>query len=394
MPIQIIIFITKTKISASEINSSGKAETVSINGNPEIKCEGKESADELIECLCDAYNIDDFADDNFDIIILEGDADREVIKHLETKCSGAIKFNIISMEKILPVIASAKNLIKAGKEIVLTFADQFYKISCDNNGLIKISTGDKDTKAMMLNQDDFAVIFHYKLGENIDSDAKKVLKFEKEVKKYKQTILDLNNKVTDLQKELQEAKNALSSKIKINVTKIQDKNTSDFANDLAEILQKHRTIFENTPEYEGEFYINGAIPSSKFPRNMLNYNQVSTSAYAYLLRFSNETSLAIYCLANSRDDKSLRYLLVTKDGILYYTDFSGEAGFVYWDKIRSIDYENIFNNIYISISLTNGRDIRFCGIDKSLKNKNTTQKFLFNLLTDFERLKTQLKESR
>ena len=100
MPIQIIIFITKTKIFASEINSSGEAETVSINGNPEIKCEGKESADELIECLCDAYNIDDFADDNFDILIIESDADREVIKYLETKCSGATKFNIISMEKI------------------------------------------------------------------------------------------------------------------------------------------------------------------------------------------------------------------------------------------------------------------------------------------------------
>ena len=70
MPIQLIIFLTKTKIFASEINSGGKAESISIKGNTEIKCEGKESIDELIVCLYDAFNIDDFTDDKFDIIIV------------------------------------------------------------------------------------------------------------------------------------------------------------------------------------------------------------------------------------------------------------------------------------------------------------------------------------
>ncbi len=36
MPIQLIIFITKTKIFASEINSNGKAEAISINGDTEM----------------------------------------------------------------------------------------------------------------------------------------------------------------------------------------------------------------------------------------------------------------------------------------------------------------------------------------------------------------------
>ena len=394
MMIQLIIFITKTKLYASEIKSNGKAETISINGNTEIKCGGKESIDELISCLFDAFNIDDFADDNFDIIIIESDADRAIIKYLEIKCGGAMKLNIISMEKILPVIVSAKNLIKAGKDVVVIFADQFYKISCDKKGLIELSAGDKDAKASMLNQDDFAIIFNYMLGENKDADAKNILKFEKEVKEYKQTILDLNKKVADLQKELQEAKKALSSKNnKTNVLKLQNKSSSDFVDDLDKILQKYKTSFDNE-EYEGEFYIKGAIPQSKFPRNVISLNQASTSVWAYLLRFSNEESLAIYCLANSRDNKALRYLLITRDGVLYSTDMSGEIGFVYWDRIDSIEYENIFSNIYISLSLTNRRNIRFCGIDKSLKNTNTTQNFLFNLLTDFEKLKTQITKSR
>lgn len=386
MMIQLIIFITKTKLYASEIKSNGKAETISINGNTEIKCGGKESIDELISCLFDAFNIDDFADDNFDIIIIESDADREIIKYLEIKCGRAMKLNIISMEKILPVIVSAKNLIKAGKDVVVIFADQFYKISCDKKGLIELSAGDKGAKASMLNQDDFAIIFNYMLGENKDADAKKILKFEKEVKEYKQTILDLNKKVADLQEELQEAKKALSSKNnKTNVLKLQNKSTSDFLNDVDKILQKHKTIFENG-EYEGEFYIKDAIPQSRFPRNVISYNQITQSVYAYLLRFSNETSLAVYSWANCREDKALRYLLITRDGVLYSTDMSGEIGLVYWDRIDSIEYENIFSNIYISLSLKNGRRIRFCGIHKTLKNKKNIQSFLFDLLKDLEKL--------
>ena len=68
MPIQLIIFMTKTKLFACEIDNNGKAEAISIKGNTEIKCEGKESVDELITCLFDAFNIDDFADDNFEVV--------------------------------------------------------------------------------------------------------------------------------------------------------------------------------------------------------------------------------------------------------------------------------------------------------------------------------------
>ena len=168
MPIQIIIFLTKTKLFACEINSNGKAESISIKGNTEIKCEGKKSADELIACLFDAFYIDGFADDSFDIVIIESDADREVVKHLETKCAGAFKFNIISMEKILPVIASSKNIIKSGEDVFVTFSDEFFKISCNENNIVKIDKARKCEEAIALNENDFTCLFYFIADELSD----------------------------------------------------------------------------------------------------------------------------------------------------------------------------------------------------------------------------------
>ena len=161
MLIQLIIFLTKTKIFASEINSNGKAESISIKGNLEIRCEGRESIDELIECLYDAYNIDDFADDNFDIVIVEAGADREIINCLGEKCKGAAKLNIISVEKLLPVIVSNKNLVQSGEEIVVTFADLFYKIACDENSVIKVGKARKNEDAIALSENDFACLYRF-----------------------------------------------------------------------------------------------------------------------------------------------------------------------------------------------------------------------------------------
>ena len=395
MLIQLIIFITKTKIFACEINSNGKAETISIKGNTEIKCEGKESADELIACIFDRFNIDDFADDNFDIVIIESDADREVIKYLEMKCGGATKFNIICMEKILPVIASGKYLIKVGEEITVAFAEQFYKIACDKNAMIKITAGNQDKKAVLLRSDDFAIFFNYKLVENNNGNDKKILNYEKEIKGYKQTILDLNKKMNDLQKELEVAKKSQTIKTKKeSVAKIPrkstEKNISGSTKDLKLLLEKHGDIFESTPEYNGYFYISGSIPTSKLPDNVFTKDLIfsSSSACSFLISFQPKTSLALYCSEDYNDsDDALRYLLITRDGIFYFANMSGEIGFVYWDSISDIVYENVFKKKYISLSLKNGRSIRFCGIDVTLKNKNSTQEFLFNLLRDLRQIK-------
>lgn len=207
MPIQLIIFLTKTKIFACEINISGKAETISIKGNTEIKCEGKESVDELIVCLYDAFNIDDFTDDKFDIIILEMEADRALIRYLENKCIGASNLNIFSMRKVLPVLDFDKTPLKEGKEIIIEFADMFYKIFCDNEDIVKVEVVEKSKQVLQLEQNLFACFFYFNVNSLIRrNDEKELNEAREKIEEYKLQIDELK-KVQDLyNKKLKEEK--------------------------------------------------------------------------------------------------------------------------------------------------------------------------------------------
>ena len=160
MPIQIIIFITKSKIFACEIRGSDKVDRISINGNLEIKCESIENIDEVVRCILDFYNIDSFADENFDMIILEAGASRELVKYLEEKCAQAKKLNIYSIEKILSVVLMNKDLIRFTKDSFITFAEQYYKISFSDNNILKIKNVEKNDNIINLCEQDF-IWFYY-----------------------------------------------------------------------------------------------------------------------------------------------------------------------------------------------------------------------------------------
>ena len=198
MNIQLIILLTKTKLFACEIDNNGKAETISIKGNTEIKCEGKESVDELITCLFDAFNIDNFAEENFDIVIIESDADKEIIKYLATRCDGASKFNIISMENILPFIATNKNMVKANEEIIVNFAGYFYKITCNENSIVKVGKARKSENAVELQDNDFACFYHFV------ADSVAITTSKNKLQEAKEEIDLLHRKLSSYEKELRE----------------------------------------------------------------------------------------------------------------------------------------------------------------------------------------------
>ena len=202
MLIQLIIFITKSKLFASEINREGKVETISINGNPEIKYEDNESIDEAVSCIFDFYNIDSFADDNFDIVILEAGTSRKFVKYLEEKCADANRLNIYSMEKILPAIVMNKNLLKQSKEIFVTFSDQFYKIAFADNSILKVEVANTETDAIKLCKQDFFWFYYpvinFKINNERQEENTKINKKEENEIEKPETKEDISNQQKSL----------------------------------------------------------------------------------------------------------------------------------------------------------------------------------------------------
>ena len=314
MPIQLIIFITKTKIFASEINSIGKAESISIKGNSEIRCEGRESIEELIECLYDAYNIDDFADDNFDIVIVEAGADREINNCLDEKCKGAAKLNIISVEKLLPVIVSNKNLVMSGEEITVTFADMFYKIICDESGIIKIGKARKNEEAVPLSVNDFACLYHFAANgitsvvdeTKLDEAREEIAALQRKLSSYetlqnmvannKKEFARLNQTITKLQEELKIAKGPTDNEV--------------FKKRL-EIVKKYEKQIVVSPY--GFFYTKGSIPKKRLDDALALINNEDT-------KINRERVIAFYCGSNRNDATNL--LVLTNDTLYFDKGFT------------------------------------------------------------------------
>lgn len=361
MSIQLIIFLTKTKIFASEINSSGKAETISIKGNTEIKCEGKESIDELIECLYDAYNIDDFADDNFDIVILEAGADREIINCLQEKCKGADKLNTISVEKLLPVIVSNKNMVKSGEEISVSFADMFYKIACDENGIIKVGKARKNEYEMELMSNNFAFLYHFDasgLGSGVDEklieekdDLIVCLKKENEIvanqlSEKNEQVIDLQNMVEKDKSEVTRLKQTIST-LEKELEKVKGPSDNVVYRKRLEIVKKYENqIGVNSI---GFFYAKGNIPK----RKMIEALKIIGKSDIKM-----ENVIALYC--GSSGDVATNILVFTSD-MLYY-DFEAchkNNGSLVYESIIRIDQSSYFDKNYnaIEIFVQNGKKI-------------------------------------
>lgn len=176
MPIQLIIFLTKNKIFACEINNNGQADAISINGNSEIKCEGKESIDELMECLFDAFSIDGFGDEHFDIVIVDCGGDKNVITYASEKCMGADKLSIIGVEKLLPLIVWNKTQLQAGEEVVAVFDEACYKVVCDEKNVIRCTgKARKGKESITLSLNDFSCLYYLNIenmkGGVVDTEA-------------------------------------------------------------------------------------------------------------------------------------------------------------------------------------------------------------------------------
>ena len=373
MPIQLIIFITKTKIFASEINSSGKAESISIKGNSEIRCEGRESIEELIECLYDAYNIDDFADDNFDIVIVEAGADREIISCLCEKCKGAAKLNIISIEKLLPVIVSNKNLVQSGEEIVVTFADLFYKIACDENCVIKVGKARKNEEAVLLVTNDFSFLYKFDASGIAGGIDEKVIevkdqlieRLEKENEIFTNQLDDKNKQLRDLQNIVEEGKNE-NERLKKKITALQQVLEKEKGPSDNEVLKKRLDIIK---KYEnqigansmGLFYAKGNIPKKKLDEAL---------AIVADTKIKRETVIALYCGANR--EKVTNILIFTTDALYFdYEAKRGCSGSLVYESIIRIEKPDYFGKVFnaAEIFLQNGKNV-------ILGNRNLSASFL------------------
>ena len=400
MPIQLIIVLTKNKIFASEINNNRQADAISINGKPDIKCESKINVDELIKCIFEAFNIDSFGDDHFDIVIVDCDGDKNLIAYATERCLDADKLSIISIEKLLPLIVWNKTQLQAGEEIVAAFDEVCYKVACDDNNIVKyIGKARKGKENITLDTSDFSCLYYLNVGkmkggvvdttelQNKDTVIEKLLE---EKDNLAEALSSKEKSLATLEKQMQDAKEEIFA---LNTEKAQWEKDHPKPSNLVEQMVKVVEECKNEVDgnVRGDLYIKGAIPTKKIDSIIAYYSKKydididrkSIAALYYIHNFGNSMQSGAY----NGDEYRFTNILFTTDYFCYDTDYDKKGKLIYWGELAYayLDLTYDYGDDVIAFKINDGRIYRL-GV-KELGDDNITEEFLiplFNKLKDVD----------
>ena len=180
---RILALITDTTAMALSLDSKGNTKPVSINGNPCMYYETAEDMDKFVEFIKDEYSINDFADDDFALMIVNCGSDDAVAEHLHELTLKAGNNSLIRAEYALPFIAASKRKIKRGDDFTVSVLEAMYTICIDENGKVDCTrcaitdteaTDEESENALTLEPANFAVLFA--IGIGVFGDDEEALK--------------------------------------------------------------------------------------------------------------------------------------------------------------------------------------------------------------------------
>ena len=354
MPIQIVIFLTKSKLFAAEVNNDGKADTISVKGNPDIKCDDATDVDELLECLFDAFSIDSFADDNFDIVIVDCGGDKKIVSYLNAKCADAAKLSIIGMEKLLPLIVWNKTQLQAGEELVVAFGEACYKVACDEHNVLRVKGKALEGKDnITLDLDDFGCLFHFKV-ENLQGGVVDVTVFQEKdnvIAKLEEEndklVRSLKEKGIALAAALATAEKAEKKNEKLNaeIKKWQKNHPKPTKASLKmlKIIEESKKALDSYESNYWSFYTKNVISKNKLNGTVKVLSEMIKDKIVL------EEILALF-LSNIKDDTNI--ILLTEKGI--YFDGARtlidncwqlpKPGYLAWADINTVKHCGTFGN--------------------------------------------------
>ncbi len=195
---RILALITDTTAMALSLDSKGNTKPVSINGNPCMYYETAEDMDKFVEFIKDEYSINDFADDDFAIIVIDCGKDGTAAKRLHALTLKAKGSSLIEADYALPFIAASKRKIKKNDDFTVSVLEAMYTICIDENGHAECSRSDSEAvNALNLEPADFTVLFSADtsvFGRNEEILKQKDLELNELKEKYE-------NRITELQTE-------------------------------------------------------------------------------------------------------------------------------------------------------------------------------------------------
>lgn len=204
---EIIIFLATDKIQAIEVDKGGNVKNISFNGNKEFIYNANEGINPFYDSLTDTYSVDEISDIDSHIYIVDCGAESSVKWALADKirdCSGA---DVISLNKLLPLAVSRKDLAEKGKTVAVSFMGNVYAYSCnDDMKFEEISAeGEINTAELQVEDFGFLAVFNAIGGNNAELE-KKIADLMTERKEKEGICAELQKKVSNYSLEVEALK--------------------------------------------------------------------------------------------------------------------------------------------------------------------------------------------
>ena len=217
---KILILVNEDCVQAADTDDRGKTLPISINGNTSMNYKTTDDMDSLVTHIKDNYNIDEFSDDNFSVIIINCGGDRNAVQRLLQLTEGAADSNVINAEYVLPFIAAAKEKLRKEQSYKIRIGKTEFVLATDANGIsscIKSDGSEKDEADIILELKDFAALFSAdisRLGNDEEALKQKDEELQQLSKEYEQKLADAVSKadseMAKIKAQLDDAQKSLS----------------------------------------------------------------------------------------------------------------------------------------------------------------------------------------
>lgn len=293
---EILIFITANKIQAIEVSSYGDVKNICFQGNKELNYNGIEGIDVFYASLTDTYNVDDIAELDTNVYIVDCGADKEVKWAIADKFKQCNVLDVISINKLLPFVLICNNMVKAGEKAVVGFMGEVYAYICDNDMKFEeLSTrGKKPQKELQAEDFAFWVMMDANGCGTDSGNNDELIRLQVELSEYKdrvERLSDIKLQNETLMQKCEQLENTLEEyKNKIAEYDQQEKYNEEVdkkVND--ELLAKRRQIVSVYDNGYDEYFVHyhaesgeitdkdDIIAEMKVSRNVDNGNEVKAT---------------------------------------------------------------------------------------------------------------------
>lgn len=179
MQYQILILLAKDKIAAMDIGTDGRVEIIYFEGNESMEYESGEEMRDFCLYLKDYYNIEDFSDLDMSASIIKFDALSDNALCLFEEIKSAKECNLISIEKLLPLLVLKDGLVKPDVILQVEIFGIVYSINISNDLKFECKQGESGNKQLRIPIERLSLYYNFD-GNNLIDNKQELKKCQEE----------------------------------------------------------------------------------------------------------------------------------------------------------------------------------------------------------------------